>query len=71
MFINILCCFGVFAFTLLIFDFEIPYPFFVFILIGQARVRKIPQKITQAQVLLVLRFAKIKFFYFAFSTYFL
>lgn len=42
MFINILCCFGVFAFTLSVFDFEIPYPFFVFILTGQARVRKIP-----------------------------
>lgn len=71
MFINILCCFGVFAFTLSVFDFEIPQPLFVFILTGQARVRKIPQKITQAQVLLVLRFAKIKFSYFAFSTYFL
>lgn len=70
MFINILC-FGIFAYALLIFDFEIPYPFFVFILTGQAHVRKIPQKITQAQVLLVLRFAKIKYFYFAFSTYFL
>lgn len=71
MFINILCCFGVFAFALLIFDFEIPKPLFVFILTGQARVRKIPQKITQAQVLLVLRVAKTKYFYFAFSTYFL
>lgn len=43
-------CFGVFAFALSVFDFEIPYPFFVLILTGQARVRKIPQKNTSAGV---------------------
>ena len=61
MFINILCCFGVFAFALSVFDFEIPQPLFVLILTGQARARKIPQKITQAQVLLVLRLQKLNY----------
>lgn len=42
-----------------------------FSVVRNSRFGKIPQKITQAQVLLVLRFAKIKFSYFAFSTYFL
>lgn len=70
MFINILCLFWGFAFTLSVFDFEIPYPFFVLILTGQARVRKIPQKITQAQVLLVLRLQKLNFLFCVFDVLF-